>query len=572
MLALRVEYLTGRCVATTYNDRASVEWPPHPARIYYALVAAWAEHDPGDDAEREALEWLEAQSAPALAVDVSPAGRTVVTHFVPVNDTAVLATRFPGADKLARLLEDEAACRHEIAVGTESRAMKQLHTRLGKLLGQIETASADLDARRRADQEMVTTVTADMSRRAVALLPERRGRQPRTFPSRALADPVMHVVWSETPPSQVRESLDAIARRVTHIGHSSSLVGCRVVNEAPPSTLLPVESGTHVLRVPISGLLDRLVEGHARHQQLEPRVMPCGFQQYAARLEENDATVPSPVFGNDWIVFRQTGGPKLSSRLSAEITSAIRAALMSYADQPVHEILSGHQHDGTPTSRPHAAFVALPFVGHPHASGAVLGLALVIPADADADGRRAVLRAVGHWEAASRERLQEPDLDAPPLELRLGSRGVLELERVVWGSAAQSTLRSSTWTEPSYRWVSVTPVALDRNPGDLRSHDPVVAAQAYLAASESVALGCERIGLPRPTRVDILPSVTMPGVSKAREFPAFPSDRRKPQRVKVHAVLEFDSPVRGPVLIGAGRYFGLGLFRSIDDNTRGSQP
>jgi len=31
-----------------------------------------------------------------------------------------------------------------------------------------------------------------------------------------------------------------------------------------------------------------------------------------------------------------------------------------------------------------------------------------------------------------------------------------------------------------------------------------------------------------------------------------------------HVVLEFDQPVKGPVLIGAGRYFGLGLFAPLE--------
>ena len=43
----------------------------------------------------------------------------------------------------------------------------------------------------------------------------------------------------------------------------------------------------------------------------------------------------------------------------------------------------------------------------------------------------------------------------------------------------------------------------------------------------------------------------------------------KPQRVKVHALVEFADPVRGPVLLGAGRFFGLGLFRPADSERGG---
>ena len=55
---------------------------------------------------------------------------------------------------------------------------------------------------------------------------------------------------------------------------------------------------------------------------------------------------------------------------------------------------------------------------------------------------------------------------------------------------------------------------------------------------------------------------------KARAYPAFPADPSKHQRVKVHARLEFPMPVAGPVLLGAGRYYGLGLCRPQPEEAR----
>ncbi|HWP38060.1 MAG TPA: type I-U CRISPR-associated protein Csb2, partial [Gemmatimonadales bacterium] len=47
MLVLRVEFLAGVYMATRHNDptRSAPEWPPHPDRLYSALVAAAAELD-----------------------------------------------------------------------------------------------------------------------------------------------------------------------------------------------------------------------------------------------------------------------------------------------------------------------------------------------------------------------------------------------------------------------------------------------------------------------------------------------------------------------------------------------
>jgi CRISPR-associated protein Csb2 len=55
--------------------------------------------------------------------------------------------------------------------------------------------------------------------------------------------------------------------------------------------------------------------------------------------------------------------------------------------------------------------------------------------------------------------------------------------------------------------------------------------------------------------------------------PAFRLLRKNAERPRwgIHARLEFAAPVRGPVVLGAGRYFGLGLMRPEQEqqNERG---
>lgn len=91
MLAIEVELLTGRYAATAHNDRGRAEWPPHPARFFSALVDALHDHIDVDQAERDALRWLECQDAPALRVDPeSKVGRRQVKDvYVPVNDVTL---------------------------------------------------------------------------------------------------------------------------------------------------------------------------------------------------------------------------------------------------------------------------------------------------------------------------------------------------------------------------------------------------------------------------------------------------------------------------------------------------
>jgi len=87
MFALAWHYLTGRSVSTSPTNRLLPEWPPHPDRVFQALVAAWGEGD-ADAAGEAALRWLEELPPPQIAV---PAAESVSEGaspkvFVPVND------------------------------------------------------------------------------------------------------------------------------------------------------------------------------------------------------------------------------------------------------------------------------------------------------------------------------------------------------------------------------------------------------------------------------------------------------------------------------------------------------
>src|SRR5258708_7913202 len=98
MFALGIDFITGVAVMTDAASREKAEWPPHPARVFMALVAAHYESKPlpedGREAkaawigEREALEWLEGQGPPQMNwPEASP--RDVVKVYVPVNDAGV---------------------------------------------------------------------------------------------------------------------------------------------------------------------------------------------------------------------------------------------------------------------------------------------------------------------------------------------------------------------------------------------------------------------------------------------------------------------------------------------------
>jgi CRISPR-associated protein Csb2 len=83
VLTLEMELLTGTYRASL-PDGSGAEWPPHPERVFSAFVQAWG--DGGmDDAERKALEWLEALEPPEIEAS-GAYDRDAPTVFVPPND------------------------------------------------------------------------------------------------------------------------------------------------------------------------------------------------------------------------------------------------------------------------------------------------------------------------------------------------------------------------------------------------------------------------------------------------------------------------------------------------------
>src|SRR5690606_7816911 len=77
---------------------------------------------------------------------------------------------------------------------------------------------------------------------------------------------------------------------------------------------------------------------------------------------------------------------------------ALRSALIEvHGSQDLPPTLSGHAANG-PTTQPHVAFVPLPFVGHEHSDGAIMGCALVLPRELSRDDHEVLLRLVAKWE------------------------------------------------------------------------------------------------------------------------------------------------------------------------------
>ncbi len=547
MLAIEIELLGGWYAATAHNDRSRAEWPPHPARFFSALVAALHEVEPVDPGERAALLWLEQQPPPAMDVDLSvneqSGRRGVLDVFVPVNDVSLVGD----VEKPLREAREVSISLADLpkSPNTEKelrKARKAVEKEEKKLAGVLARQNVVDDTPSKSDLKA-----------ASALLPDRRTRQVRTFPVVLPARPCFSFIWPAPLPSDLKAAMGRLCERVTRLGHSSSLVRCAIVTGGITPTLVPDEEGGQTMRVVGPGQLGRLETEFARHQGVESRVLPACPQRYGpARSKAEEATRARSLFSSEWVVFERLGGARLMSARGTDLARALRDSLIEqHGAKSLPTSLSGHRADGSPASTPHVAFVALPFVGNEFSDGSIQGCAIVLPRDLPFSDREALLRLVAGWE---KNRAVDSD---GTMELAGGTLPPVRIRRVELPDKV--TLTPALWCRPARRFVTATPIALDRNPGDLRSNREGASQKASIEAQRSIADSCERIGLPRPTRVEVSLTPLLQGAQPLRAFSPWPAQSGRTPRVRVHADILFASPVSGPVLLGAGRYFGLGL-------------
>ena len=531
--------MTGRYVATTHNNRRQTEWPPHTARLFSALVNAWAE-DGQDPAERIALEWLEAQEPPAIAASKAMP-RRAVSHFVPVPDTSIIGLSFH--EKKAKTvwdIQDQLARSLAASKGADTQATMHLRQKLRRAQ----------DVQNQISRAGNTNPTV-----AVNMFPDRRGRQERFFPSVTPDEPRVTYVWNTPLPDGMYSTLDSLLLRVTRLGHSSSLVSCRMTRAPVTVNYLPDNAGVSIHSIK-KGQLAALERLFTLHGGIKPRSLPYMDVRYSS---PSNASSPAPAqssMAGEWIIFEFMRGSRMfPSNRTVEMARAMRSAIMSHAVGTIPEGISGHGAGGEPTRMPHIAFTPIPNVGHNHSDGRLLGIAMSIPRTLDEATRRAAFQAIGAWEIKEKE---------GQLEIRL-KHSLVKMSRQR-GSAALQSLRYDLWNRQSRQWATATPIALPRHPGGLARGTAASRAKAWEAAESSVADTCMHVGLPRPSVVNVSLNPFIAGAYPTARFPSFIQSglNGEIRRQLVHALVIFENPVAGPVILGAGRFMGLGLMRPVN--------
>jgi CRISPR-associated protein Csb2 len=513
MLTLGIEYLTGYAVATDAANRDRPEWPPHPARVFMALAAAYFETG-ADPTESAVLHWLEGfDNAPAIVASAADV-REPVVHYVPVNDELhasgaalpILRRRQPRGfprvrphDPTVYYVWDGASAAPDQLVALNALCGKV--TRLGHSSSLVRMWATD-----------------------TRLVP--RPLHTRLVPDEQEFDQQMRIITNG--------SLDELRRRF----RADDLSAFQRLKSV-------AEGGQGKIKA------EAKEELRARFNDAPPRVIRPEFRitvGYRLALA-NQPVIARSVWDQRLLIFGlepcATTHARLDIRAGAAVAHALRDAAMVAADKaglPISEALSGHQASGAPSDTPHCAILPLAYVGGPYADGHLVGVAVAFPHTLEAAVRRQIAtvfgkvqelwptRALGKWRL-----------------LRSGEMADLY------------NLRSAAWCGPSGGanvWATVTPIAFDEH---TKAKDRAASLEE---TAGMIARACVRIGLPAPESVQVSSVSAHVGTPTAYEFARL-ARKDGSLRRQAHARLRFAEPVLGPVLLGAGRYRGYGLCRPL---------
>ncbi len=404
------------------------------------------------------------------------------------------------------------------------------------------------------------------------VLPTLRKRQERTFPCVALdAGSEMHlsVIWEATPSEKHRAALEKIARRTSHVGHSASLVRVMFREiDATPGGLQPAR------RAPYRGRLRQLEDLHRRHMTGDTNARP---RPATRRRTPPGASSTPRQFATDpaqWVVLEHAGGDRPDLRAAAPLGEAMRQALMEAWTRAHGETapawISGHEADGSPARDPHLAAVPMANAGWKHSDGRLMGFALVPPSSEisawAASGPEAFARRQAFSQALAR--LGETDGEGRPILTLAPQGGGSWRWRLAPATSGLRSLDPVRYVRTSRLWASVTPVLLDRH---VKTAGP---PERSAEAEDMIRAACARTGLPEPVAMSLTKHAAIAGVPSARPAGGNPRwtgwARRKSfgARAFVHVRLAFDETVTGPLLLGAGRFHGLGLFLPMREGRR----
>lgn len=506
-------------IAVRFHDgryHGCPDWPPSPARLFQALVAGAARGKA--IAHARALEWLETLDAPTIAAPPHRPGQGF-SNYVPNNDLDA-----KGGDPNAIIME-------------------------GKKKGP-----------------------------AVSFIRAEKLIRPILFDAET---PLLYIWRFDDTARDTAQQVCAIAERLYQLGRGVDMAWAtgEVLDDAAADERLALYDGAvHApslggegvaLAVATRGSLESLVRRHS-HVRFE-------------RVNQNDAQLfkqpPKPLFRQVAydspptrllfdLIGAQTPVPlKNIAAFATELRDAAAAKLSDKLKSKAGEIercLIGRGADDADKPR-RVRIVPLPSIGHPKASPAIRRVLVEVPPACP-------LRADDVAWAFS-------GLELIPARIN-EETGEIDEQLTLTSAADRRMLRhyGIERTAPSRLWRTITPAALSaarrRIPPQKRSDEDLKSgperAREERAAIASVRAALRHAGM--RARVDRIRVQREPWAAKGARAEAFePHHEQLKQRFSKHRLwhveIAFAEAQKGPLLIGDGRYLGLGLMHPIQSLT-----
>jgi CRISPR-associated protein Csb2 len=501
-VTIALRFPGGRYHATPWGrhvNEAEVEWPPSPWRILRALVATWHRKvDPAEFPEPSLVRLIDALASDRPVFALPPASSFHARHYMPIG------TLKKGIEDRTLIFDAFAAVDPVAELIVSWREVRlgedtrSLFDVLARTMGYLGRAESWVEARVLDGWEGAVNCTSAGSTE------ERSAMEP--ISSAVPMTTLQYEQWRLA----MLDDLGLNGRRLR-------------ANQKRLRATLP-ERLIDALRLETG---DVRREGWSRMPGME----------YLVYHRPRNALVPQPrlrVRSTDARVaaVRLVLGGKPLPRIedAVKIGELVRAAAIHHADRVsngdgVPPVLSGHD---LPAERPH---------GH----------AFYLPEDADGDGL------IDHVLVHARDGLPRSAVVALGKIERLWERDGAEWKVAVEGIAPIGVRLSSAYNGPSRVWRSVTPYL-----------HPWYAKKGF-GVREQIARECAARGLPEPVHIALLPSFQVRGRERRPvHFYRFRSrgGARQPDTRGSFLELVFDEAVEGPLALGFGCHYGLGMFTS----------
>lgn len=372
----------------------------------------------------------------------------------------------------------------------------------------------------------------------------------REFPRTPEGGPHIHYIWKLSEPQSAVVSVRHLASFMHTFGwgidmaYADSVVldeegRQALISGSDHSYHIPGENG-RLYDVLIPGYLDDLISTYSRYcnrltrNGVDPaiRATTYGQQRYQ---HAGSIVCPSAFFllrrlndSDKWYAVPWALGMKVAAWMRNATAKALREE--AYPEGFINSYVLGH---GDGHSR-HMSFVPIPTIRTMYSDGAVRRVMLVEPSDAD-----------GSITTLLQRKLAPSDL----LMLVNGGspKPVCSLTEAPGDDPVLRPYR-----DPKSLWHSVTPVVL-------HGHNSERGKFSLKKTEQLLYQAFEKAGYPRPSIVELFfqPAPFWPGTEGALAI-------RVPEHLskwpRYHVAVRFHEPVTGPVLIGIGRHYGVGLF------------